>query len=77
MNIKRINQSYEDIRDTVLFEPISKETRDRIRRGMEDLLPEYRIKCDEENNPPDVIDSGKIIVRVSDPKTLEYINLIF
>lgn len=77
MNLEKINDAYDLVRDSVLFQMIDGEIIDAIRRGMEDLLPEYKIKCDEENNPPLVIDNGNIIVRVSDPKTMNYINLTF
>lgn len=77
MNIKKITQAYKDVKDSVLLEMINKETMNTIRQGMEKYLPEYKIKCDYENNPPEAIDSGKVMVRVSDPITMNYINLIF
>jgi hypothetical protein len=77
MDTKKITQAHKTVIESVLFELINRETLAKIRRGMEELLPEYKIKCDEENNPIDVVASGKVIVRVSDPKTLDYINLTF
>ena len=77
MDVKKIDKAYKRVKEKVLFEAIDRETIDAIRRGMEELLPEYKIKCDEENNPTDVIDSGNVMVRVSDPKTFSYINVIF
>jgi predicted HicB family RNase H-like nuclease len=77
MNLKKIDKAYKKVRDIILFEAIDGETIDTIREGMEKLLPEYKIKCDEENNPPKSIDSGNVMVRVSDPKTLNFINVIF
>lgn len=43
-------------------------------------LPECRIKCDEENNPPDVVDSCSLVARASwtDARYGEmYIDMVF
>ena len=57
------------------------DTRETIKGLMKKELPEYEIKCDEENNPPEVIASGHIIVRVSTKPKLDgsfnYINVIY
>ena len=76
MDIPAIEKAYEDIKPLVLYEPCFKETRDKIKHMMEIALPNYKVKCDEENNPPNVVDSGNILVRVSDYKN-SYVDVIF
>jgi len=76
LDIDKIQKAYDQILDEVLWEVISSDLRSKIKRLMEEKLPEYVIKCDEENNPTEVIDAGNIWVKVSDKKTQNYVNLI-
>lgn len=56
-----------------------KGTRFVLKTILEDKLPGYIIKCDEENNPPSVVDSQNIMARVSKivNGTTFYVDIIF
>ena len=81
MDVNKIAQVYKDVRDSVVLEMINEETINTIRKELEARLPEYKIKCDYENNPQDVIDGGQVIAKVYDQQkyshTYNYINLTF
>lgn len=55
--------------EVVLGEMIDKSTRDNVKKIVENYLNDngYKIdyvKCDEENNPPDIIDSNQMKVEI-------------
>lgn len=78
LDIALIEKAYEKIALLVDREMCDRKTRNRIRLMMIDELPLYHIKCDEENNPPDVIDSGHIFVRISiTNNNYLYVDVIF
>lgn len=81
MDINSIEYAYEKISPIIADEYPNAKTRIKLKTLMEAFLPEYDIKCDEENNPPNLIDSGNIVVKVSTKKTLngtyKYIDVIF
>lgn len=57
--------------EVVLGEMIDAKTRDKAQKVVERYLFDggYKInyvKCDEENNPPSVVDSNKMIVTISE-----------
>ncbi len=81
MDIAKITNVYNNIAPIIVGKLTDKITRNEIKLLMEEALPEYIIKCDEENNPPKVIDSGNIIIRISTKikpdKSYNYIDVIF
>ena len=81
MDIPKITNVYNNIAPVIAGEYPDKKIRNEIKLLMEEALPEYVIKCDEENNPPEVMDSGNVFVMVSTkPKpdgSYNYINVIF
>jgi len=77
LDIDLIQDAYDEILEEVLFESITSELRNKIKRLMGEKLPFYEIKCDNENNPFDIIDAGNVWVRVSYPKTQTYVDVIF
>ena len=82
MDIPLIEQAYNDIAPRIEHEFPDKETRELIKSLMEKLLPDYEIKCDEENNPVNVIDSGNVFVRVIKRSPIQktvfnYVDVIF
>lgn len=76
-NEDQLQRVYDEISLDVAYELTNETTRKRIYHLMKEKLPYYEIKCDEENNPPEVVDQGQIWVRVTDPNTKTYIDLIF
>ena len=72
-----VQKVYDEVSLTIAFDLINKDLNDKVKSLMEEKLPYYTIKCDEENNPIDVIDEGHLWVRVTDPKTNNYIDLVF
>ena len=77
MDIKLIENVYEDIKLKVFGKYPDKKTRELIKDLMEKSLPLYKIKCDEENNPSETIEAGNIFVRIFDEKNYLYIDVIF
>jgi len=53
------------------------EIRVKVLELMKQFLPDYEIKCDEENNPFDVIDSGQIKMRIFNSNNIDYFDLTF
>lgn len=77
IDINYVQDVYDEVVDVVMFDLISPELRDKIKGMMKEKLPYYEIKCDEENNPPEVVDNSNVWVRVTDPATKNYIDLVF
>lgn len=81
MDIDKIEKAYNFVKSLHEYELCNKKTMDSIRGMMQKELPEYLIKCDEENNPPKVVDSGHIRVKVVEhthpPGTYNYVDIIF
>jgi hypothetical protein len=81
MDIEVIEFAYKEISPLIQYDIIDSKTRTKLKKLMEAFLPDYDIKCDEENNPPEVVDSQHIIMRVSKPAfpdgTTKYIDVIF
>lgn len=75
MNIKEIENAYDKISPLISGEHPNSKTRNKLKKLLEAFLPDFDIKCDEENNPYYVVDSGNFMVRVS--KNDKYINIIF
>ena len=72
-----VQEVYNEILLEVLRDPADGATRQKIKTLMDEKLPYYTIKCDEENNPIEVTDSGHIWARVIDRETNNYIDLVF
>ena len=81
MDIEAVENAFNKIRPLIEGEYPDSKTRVKLKKLMEAFLPEYDIKCDEENNPPEVMDSGNIVVKISTKKlpnqTYSYIDVIF
>ncbi|TFG71762.1 MAG: hypothetical protein E4H26_11955 [Flavobacteriales bacterium] len=77
IDINYVQEAYDEVREIVVFDMVDKVTREKIYTMMKEKLPYYRIKCDEENNPTEVIDNGNICARVTDPASGNYIDMIF
>lgn len=81
LDVPAIEDAYNLIAPTIAGKFPDKETRENILGLMKANLPDYDIKCDEENNPPNVVDSGHVMVRVSTkPKQdglFNYVDVIF
>lgn len=57
--------------EIALGEPIDKETMSKVKNAVTDFLFENGcainyVKCDYENNPPSVIDSGELHITISE-----------
>jgi hypothetical protein len=76
-DIKRIQEVYNKIVEDVSFETADDVTRNKIKNMLEDELPYYHITCNEENNPPEVVDNSQIWARVTDTDNGQYVDLIF
>jgi hypothetical protein len=80
-DIPQIKEAYEKIAPLVALDIPDAITRAKIKKLMKEALPDYEIKCDEENNSPEVIDNGNVMVRVSKPTfpsgSFNYIDVIF
>lgn len=81
MDIPKIEKAYNDIAPLIAGEYPDAKTRTKLKKLMEAFLPDYEIKCDEENNSPKAMDSGNVMVRVSTKirpdGSHNYINVIF
>jgi hypothetical protein len=75
MDVKAIENAYDKIHPLISGDYPDSKTRNKLIKLLEAFLPDYNFKCDEENNPPNVVNSGNIVVNVS--KNNEYINIIF
>jgi len=55
-------------------------TRDRITAHLEIQLPHCEVRCDEENNPPDIIEACVAVARVqwlNKAMEITYVDLVF
>ena len=77
MDLKLIEKTRNKIAPLIADDYPDAKTRIKVKKLMEAFLPNYEIKCDEENNPPNIIESGNIVVNVYDRKFKEYTNVIF
>ena len=81
MDILLIEEAYERIKLMVEMEYPDMTTRNKIKVLMEEALPDYEIWCDEGNNPPSVVDSNNIMVRIktlpSSNGSYNYVDVIF
>lgn len=60
-NVKLIEEAYAKVHRMILFKPINKATRKIVSKNlMKELSFLDEVICNEENNPPEVIDSGMI-----------------
>ena len=82
--IEKINEVYERINNEFLsmspFGPMnSKNYRTEFKQRLENEIVNSVIKCDEENNPPDVIDFCCLVAKVSwiENHQQKYCDLIF
>ncbi len=64
MDIPLIEDAYNKVSELVNLEQCDIKTMNKIKVMMEKYLPMYEIKCDNENNSPDILDSGHIRVKV-------------
>ena len=74
-----LERTWNEVSPMLIGEMCDKETRAILKAELEKRLPDYTIKCNEENNPPCVIDNQNIMVRVSKivNGTRFYVDLIF
>lgn len=77
IDIDYVQEVYDEVSLTIAFDLINKDLNDKVKSMMKEKLPYYDIKCDEENNTPETVDSGHLWVRVTDPETKNYIDLVF
>ena len=81
MDVEKIGRAYQEIKPKIDGEQADAKTRRKIKSLLQKALPEYKIKCNRENNPPKVVDSGNIVVRVSTKTypdgSFNYIDIIF
>lgn len=77
MDIEAIEYTFNKVFPVIAGDYPDAKTRTKLKKLMEAMLPDYEIKCDEENNPPEVVDSQHIFVRVFDLKKLKYVDVIF
>jgi hypothetical protein len=81
MDIQLIEKTRDKIAPLIAGEYPDKRTREKVRKLMEAFLPDYEIKCDGENNPPEFVDSGRLMVRVKTHtlpnQSYDYIDVIF
>jgi hypothetical protein len=77
IDMNYVQEVYDEVSLTIAFDMIDKELNDRVKSMMKEKLPYYDIKCDEENNTIETVASGHLWVRVTDPETKNYIDLVF
>ena len=77
IDMVKLQKTYNEVFETVVFELINPSIRNKIKTLMEEKLPDYKIKCDEENNSPEVVASGHVMVNVTDPKTNNYVDVVY
>ena len=76
IDVEYVQEVYDEVSLEMAYELNNKKARTKIKDLMESKLPYYEIKCDEENNSPEVVDSGQVWIRVTDPETRNYIELV-
>lgn len=77
LDMDLISKAHSEVFDHVAFDTITPEIREKIRTFLWIKLPGYDIKCDEENNDINVVESGHVIATISDEKTKAYVDVIF
>lgn len=77
LDMDLISKAHAEVFNHVVYEAITSEAWNKIRTYLWIKLPGYHIKCDEENNPIDVVDSGHVHARITDEKTKAYVDVIF
>jgi hypothetical protein len=80
--IKKVIKAYEALNAELQNDmPVNDtKTREIIKARLESELPHCDIKCDEENNPPDIIDACVGVARaqwINKAMEISYVNLIF
>jgi len=78
--VEEIKKAYEIVKPIVIGEGFNdKETRKKTKGLLEVLLGDKidRVKCDEENNPPNVIDENILIAHVVYKDKKRFIDLTF
>lgn len=81
MDIEAIEYAFNKVSPLIATEYPDAKTRTKLKKLMEAFLPDYEIKCDEENNSPEVVESQHIMVRVNKymqhSGVVKYIDVIF
>jgi hypothetical protein len=86
MPLEKVIQVYEKLNTLYMNQQLmcSPQTRKVIKSDLENELgQDFKIKCDEENNPPCIVDAQIVVARVrfdidpSMPDFYKYIDLIF
>ena len=77
MDIEAVEYAFNKISPIIAIDYPDAKTRAKVKKLMEAFLPDYEIKCDEENNPPEVMDSQHIFVTVFDLKKFKSVDVIF
>lgn len=81
MNIKLIEEAYNKISPLIGSDYPDSKTRTKVKKLMEAFLPDYEIKCDEENNPSFFVDNGNVLVTVKTKTQIDgsfnYVDVIF
>ena len=77
--IELIKEVYEKINNELNQKYNTKTLRLEVKEWLEREIPNSVIKCDEENNTPDVIDSSNMVAKVSQTENhqLKYYDLVF
>lgn len=80
--IEKIISAYENLNaELIKTMPFNdSKTREMIRTKLEDELTDCNIKCDEENNPPLIIDECVAVAKVwwkGEGHEIKYVDLIF
>ncbi len=77
MDVEAVEYAFKKIAPVIAGDYPDSKTRTKLKKLMEAMLPDYQIKCDEENNTFDVADSGHILVTVIDLKNFKSVDVIF
>ena len=81
MDIEAIEYAFNKVSPLIASDYSDAKTCAKLKKLMEAMLPEYDIKCDEENNPPEVVEAQYIMVRVNKymPHNglVKYVDVIF
>ena len=81
MDIEAIEYAFNKVSPLIATDYPDAKTRIKLKKLMEAFLPDYDIKCDEENNPPEVQDAQHIMVRVNKylpyNSGVKYVDVIF
>jgi len=81
MDVEAIEYAFNKVSPLIATDYPDAKTRTKVKKLMEAFLPDYDIKCDEENNPSEVVDSGHIFLRVNKymphSDMVKYVDIIF